>query len=106
MNVLATISVLHIRPFAFSNWSVWTIEGMNVWAELSYNTSAIPISSVARMMTPYRIMLVGMAIVSSDTTSGPGSDALPVEHGERHGRVRTVRAGSTRSSACGGRGDR
>ena len=39
---------------------------MNVCAELSHNTSAMPISSVARMMTPYRIMLVGMAIVSSD----------------------------------------
>ncbi len=52
MNVLATSSALHIRPFAFSRCSVWTIEGMNVWAELSYSTSAIPISSVARMMTP------------------------------------------------------
>ena len=33
--VLATISALHIRPLAFSRLSVWTIDGMNVCAELS-----------------------------------------------------------------------
>ena len=47
MNVLAMNSALHMRPLAFSNWSASTIDGMNVWPQLSRSTSAVPSSNVA-----------------------------------------------------------
>ena len=54
MNVLATDSMLHMRPFARSRCSGSTIDGMNVWPQLSRSTSAQPSSSVASSSSRYR----------------------------------------------------
>lgn len=70
MNVLATDSMLHIRPFARSRCSGATIDGMNVCPQLSRSTSAEPNSNVASSSNRYSPVRVPTML---RTSSGAGS---------------------------------
>ena len=71
MNVLATVSMLHMRPLARSRCSGATMDGMNVWPALSRSTSAEPSSTVATSSNRYSPVRVPTTL---PTSSGDGND--------------------------------